>query len=236
MDTPENIYYHYHFHFDDGRTVDFKVDLDPVTLEYLPPAGPSPPDWTLLNYDPRCPDCPHEKSRSRYCPIAANIATVVEAFKDANSFDVVDVRVVAREREYLRKQIAIQQAISSLLGIIMVTSGCEDLDRLRPMVKFHLPFASITETIYRAATMYMLAQYFRHKHGLEADWNLQGLIGIYKEIDQINVIMCERINKATRKDASLNAVVILDVFAQMVPMSIEDTLAEFEALFASYLR
>jgi hypothetical protein len=31
---------------------------------------------------------------------------------------------------------------------------------VKPMARFHLPLASEEETIYRATTMYLLAQYF----------------------------------------------------------------------------
>tara|TARA_B100000686_G_scaffold86198_1_gene93073 strand:- start:90 stop:251 length:162 start_codon:yes stop_codon:yes gene_type:complete len=35
------------------------------------------------------------------------------------------------------------EAVSSLLGIYMVTSGCPVMDKLRPMVRFHLPLATV---------------------------------------------------------------------------------------------
>ena len=100
-------------------------------------------------------------------------------FGDRISYDVVDVTVESRERLYVKEQISIEHAVSSLLGIIMATSGCKDLDMLKPMVKFPLPFASIEETIYRAASMYLLAQYFRHKRGLVPDWDMAGLSSVY---------------------------------------------------------
>ena len=118
----------------------------------------------------------------------------------------------------------------------MVTSGCEDLDKLRPMVRFHLPFASIEESVYRATSMYQLAQYMRTQHGLEPDYEMQELLGIYKKIHNINVHFVKRLQKATEKDANLNAVAILDTFSQMVPFGIEDTLKNFEGLFSPYLK
>ena len=36
-------------------------------------------------------------------------------------------------------------------GLIMATAGCPWTDRLRPMARFHLPFATEAETVYRDA-------------------------------------------------------------------------------------
>ena len=43
-------------------------------------------------------------------------------------------------------QLGARQAIISPLGIYMVTSGCPIMNKLRPMVRFHPPFATIAET------------------------------------------------------------------------------------------
>ncbi len=51
-----------------------------------------------------------------------------------------------------------QQAMSSVLGLIMATAGCPWTDRLRPMARFHLPFASEAETVYRSVCMFLLAR------------------------------------------------------------------------------
>ena len=129
-----------------------------------------------------------------------------------------------------------QSGLSSILGIIMVTSGCPTLDYLRPMVGTHLPFASIDESIYRAMSMYLLAQFTRAKNGLEPDWTLKGLSKIYAEIDNINISIVKRLRAATEEDASLNAVVILDSFAKLVPMSINGSFGGMEDLFWPYLQ
>lgn len=226
----------YDFIMEEQRQTTFTVNLDPQTLDYIPVPKDSLPGWTRLDYEPRCVDCTLANSYQMYCPLMVNIAEVVVAFKDTLSYEVVDCRVTTGERTYLREKIPIQVALSSLLGIIMVTSGCIYLDKLRPMVKFHLPFASVEETIYRSASMYLLAQYFRGRENLDFDHELTGLTEIYQKIDMVNARICKRLMAATNQDASLNAVIVLDVFAKMVPMSIDTTLSAFENLFAGYLR
>lgn len=136
------------------------------------------------------------------------MSDVIEFFKDFKSYDRVAVTVESEARTYGHKG-SVQTAISSLLGLYMVTSGCPILDKLRPMVDTHLPFMTRRETIYRVVTMYLLAQHFRNKQGRPADWELKGLAQHLEQIRTVNVAFCKRLNSIPIKDASVNAVVIL---------------------------
>jgi hypothetical protein len=84
--------------------------------------------------------------------------------------------------------------------------------------------------------MYLLAQFTRAKNGLEPDWTLKGLSQIYTNIDAINISMVKRLQAGVEEDASLNAVVILDSFAKLVPMSIDGSFGGMEDLFWPYLK
>lgn len=225
--------YKYHFIFNKDKEVVFEVNLDPVTFQYIQPSSQEQPEWARLDYI-ACDQCICRQEGLDFCPVAVNIADIVTVFGDVVSYDVVNVTVEAKDRLYVKEQVSIQHALSSLLGIIMTTSGCKDLDMLKPMVKFHLPFASIEETIYRATSMYLLAQYFRYKRGLAPDWDMAELVGVYRRIDMINMNLCDRLRKASSEDANLNAVVVLDTFAQVMPISVEEDLADFEDLFMHY--
>ena len=133
------------------------------------------------------------------------------------------------------RETSAQKGLSSLIGLIMATCGCPHTVFLRPMARFHLPFANALETVYRATSMYLLAQYLRRKQGLDADLELEGLKKIYSNIQLINVAMAERLRAITDKDVALNALVILDSFAQFVPFSIDESLDEIRHFFTSYL-
>jgi hypothetical protein len=118
----------------------------------------------------------------------------------------------------------------------MVTSGCPVMDKLRPMVRTHLPFATREETMYRVLSMYLLAQYFLYKDGQKPDWDLENLGGIYEEIHTVNKSFCQRLLDIHIKDASLNAVVLLDSFAMFTSYSLEvNRLDEIKRLFHAYL-
>lgn len=73
-----------------------------------------------------------------------------------------------------------QRGLSSLLGLILATRDCTYTRYFRPMARFHLPLASEEETIYRAASMYLLAQYLRANDGKQVDINLTRSAEIYK--------------------------------------------------------
>ena len=46
---------------------------------------------------------------------------------------------------------------------------------MKRMAYFHLPFATIEETVFRSVTTYLLKQYYKHVAGEETDWTLQNI-------------------------------------------------------------
>ena len=233
-DAPEALNYHYTFRFESTLTLEFEIRLDATTLAYESQHLGDPTGGVPAGTFP-CQECPLRDTEVRACPVITNVAPLMESFRGTASFDPVSVTVAMEERVITSREITLQKALSSMLGIIMVTSGCPDLDKLRPMVRLHLPFASGQETSFRAASTYLLAQYLRTVQGLDPDWDLAGLAAIYRRIEAINRDLCEWLRVNSSDDANPNALVILDVFAKMLPKSIEHNLAEFEALFAPYL-
>jgi len=219
----------------DARSIEFDISLEPDTLTYHSLSSAVKPAWTELGFH-KCDGCKLEMLGVDHCPVAINLQDIVTAFKSDVSYDIIDLSIETNERTYSKEKVSMQSGLSSILGIIMVTSGCPTLDHLRPMVATHLPFASIDESIYRAMSMYLLAQFTRAKNGLEPDWTLKGLHQIYSDIDAINISMVKRLQAATEEDASLNAVVILDSFAKLVPMSIDGSFGGMEDLFWPYLK
>ena len=84
--------------------------------------------------------------------------------------------------------------------------------------------------------MYLLAQYFLFKHGKEADWELKKLVNIYSDIETVNKHFRERLSAINVNDATVNALVNLNCFADFTAFSIEENrLGEIELLFRAYL-
>lgn len=225
----------YKFSLNDGAVKEFHLELYRDTLRLAQKERDSWPAWTELSFF-KCPNCPLSVDQHPRCPIAENLVDVIDFFRNSVSFEEADAEIVTEART-CKKRTELQSAISSLMGIYMVTSGCPIMDKLRPMVFTHLPFATGPETMYRAMSMYLLAQYFLNKRGVRPDWDMKNLVKIYEEIRTVNRSFCHRLSAAEIQDASLNAVVHLDCFADMTSFSLDHkNLGEIESLFESYLK
>ncbi|MFC2134241.1 DUF6901 family protein [Bacteroidota bacterium] len=224
------ITYTYKFVFSSGEEKKYIVNLDPKTLKLIKDENPSPPNWTKLkNF--KCSHCPLNEDEHQYCPVALNIDDIISFFSDTNSFEEVEVVVETSERKYL-KNTSVQVGVGGLIGVIMPTSGCPIMGRLKPLVRYHLPFATIDETEFRVFSMFLLGQYLIMRKGEKPDWDLHGLKQLYEDIQTLNINVAKKIADLEAKDASINAVVVLNNFANSVSFCLdEDDLSDFEFLF-----
>jgi len=221
--------YRYKFRFAGGIEKDFEVVLNAATLELVTSKDLPKPEWAKLTYH-QCANCPLG-DEVEYCPVAVNLSGLADTFKDTISHQSVAVQVRTERRDF-EAMTTLQEGLSSIIGIYMVTSNCPIMDKLRPNVRFHLPFASEAETMYRAISMYLMAQYFRLRNGAEPDWELKKLGDIYRAVSAVNDGMSQRLLAASNKDANVNAVVHLATFGQMLDSFLEPCLKELENLFS----
>ena len=234
-DSPDKISYHYKFIFSNGIGREFNLALDRKTLNLISVPRDSYPEWAELKCF-KCPNCSLGESKVRFCPIAVNLIELIDFFKTLLSYEEVEVLIETEARRYM-KHTTLQKGLSSLIGIYMVTSGCPVMDKLKPMVRHHLPFATLEETRYRVISMYLLAQYFLFRRGRVPDWELKNLIKIYDDIRIVNKSFCKRLSEIKIKDASVNAVVILDTLADFILFSMDkDTLKDMESQFSAYFK
>jgi hypothetical protein len=223
----------YEFRLHDGKMKQFSVRLQKPSLQFIAEQTTTVRGWTKLTHH-QCPNCPLLAKAHPNCPIALNLVDVIESFKDSLSIDEAEITIRSESREY-HKRSTVQYGIGSLMGLYMVTSGCPIMDKLRPMVYTHLPFSSLEETLYRAASMYLFAQYFRQRDGKTPDWKLKDFAKIYEDIATVNHSFSKRLLSVNPRDASLNALVGLDCFASAAVFStLEENLREFEPLFAAW--
>ena len=87
----------YCFRLSDSSSEDFKLELNPRTLELVDNIPGSLPDWSKLNYN-QCPHCPLDINTDPYCPLAANIVNIVNRFDGLISYDKIRVDVITQER------------------------------------------------------------------------------------------------------------------------------------------
>lgn len=228
-----SISFHFKYTFNTGTVKEFLLQLDRHTLNLAQPEKASYPEWTALQFF-QCPNCCLNPAQNRCCPSAVSLLEIIQAFKDSVSYEEVDVTISTKARDYI-KRTTLQKGLSSLLGLCMATSGCPTMQKFKPMARFHLPFATNEETMYRVISMHLLAQYFLSKRGKTPDWDLKKLVHMYEEVKTLNRSFSERLANISTKDASLNALAILDWFAESVTFSLNrEILDEIEELFTAY--
>lgn len=232
---PQPLVIEYRFRLQDNSEELFTIRLDPQTLETLPDSTAKPlPAWTALSFA-RCASCPLTETSSPHCPAAANLARIVQQGEKLISIDLVDLQVTTAERITTQKTTA-QRALCSLMGLVIATSGCPHTAFFKPMARFHLPLANEEETIFRATATYMLAQYFVKNGGGQADFNLEKLTDLYRTMQEVNLAMAARVRSASKTDSSINAIVLLDMYAKALPYVIKQSLEELRYLFEPFLK
>lgn len=232
--SSDTLTFRYTFRFPEGEERVVEATLDFATLGLRSMTRGELPEWTALAFEV-CPNCPLPRTPGARCPAAVAVLPAVEAFSDVKSYQGVTVTVEAPGRTYVKETTA-QAGISALLGLLMATSGCPVLERLRPMVETHLPFVTPEESSFRMIASYLVGQLIRARHGLEPDWDLSGLPRFFQELQVVNTAFCRRLNTLRAEDASVNAVVILNTLGNMVGFSLaEGDLERLDRLFRSHV-
>lgn len=218
----------YEMQFDEGHRdlVEVVFDADKLELDMPPPEAL--PAWTALGFN-QCTNCPLDPKTHHHCPVAVELINIAERFGRTPSHAPVTLHVRTPERVISARTTA-QAALGSLIGLLMPLSGCPRLAPLAPMARFHLPLSTQEETIYRVTSMYLLARYFEGTDAGEAIEPLAGLTGIYANIQSVNQGISARMRKSERF-AEVNSVAILDIYAQTIPIVIEDALEDISHLF-----
>ena len=216
----------------DGQLIEFPIKIDKSTCTFLPEGGIIPLRWTALEHQ-QCENCTLHKDATPFCPIAINLIPILGLCNNVLSYQAVKLEVVTAER-IISAETSMQRALTSILGLVMATSDCPHTQFLKPMARFHLPLATNDETVYRTTSMFMLAQYFRHLEGLDFSLELDGLKQRYEKLQIVNKALCRRLRDAVTEDATVNAVILLDLLSQTVNWSIEDGLEEIRYLFNGY--
>lgn len=221
----------YQFRFPSGEITHYEILLDPESLSLIHDANDQElPEWTRLTYE-QCNGCPLNASAHPHCPIAANIMELVEAFKTIFSYHDCTVTCETAERTY-SKNTSVMEGLSAIFGMIMATSDCPVMEFLKPMARFHLPFATIEETTVRTASMYLLARYFQSREKPGMCFDFKELEKHYAKVQLVNEGLLGRINSISSEDADKNAIITLHSLSQFLSMEIDYSLGGLERIFA----
>ena len=199
-----------------GEVVEFAIRLDEQgLLEDLPANGPA---WTQMNAG-RCANCTVEGAA---CRAALAIVPVVEAFIDIDSLQ--QVRARACLPNYTAEiRAPISHVMSSIMALSMAGSGCPKIAPFRGMAIFHQPFATLEETVVRAAGFMLLG---RWAHGTLAHEDpFAPLIDAWQQLEQVNMHISRSLRGHCAADSALNGLVNLDMFAKAGVFGLKSALA-----------
>jgi hypothetical protein len=219
----------YRFDLPDGSAKTLEFAFDAVDFKMLKAPPDAPPFWAELAFS-RCANCPLDESLNPHCPAALQLASALEPLNALVSFDTVGVTVTQAERT-VYAQTSAQQAMSSVIGLVMATSGCPWTDHLRPMARFHLPFASEAETVYRSIGMFLLARALADS---DQSQGFAALEALYENLHVVNRDMSRRLGAAARTDPARNAMALLDAYTTLLPAALERSLDELRPLFDAW--
>lgn len=217
----------YEFRFEDKTTWHYTIQFDQNNY-FVPKEDTPPKDWTKLD-NFKCPHCPLNSADTPYCPVAKNLNQIVEDSKDTLSSVPAEILVHVPERTYVKTS-GTQEGLRSLFGLIMSTSGCPYLDWLRPLARFHLPFAMLDETVFRVLSLQLLYHYFNNSSGTLADCG-QEIKAHYQDVQKLNHTFIERIRAYCKADADKNAIAALDACVLMFTVEYETDFKSLKKYF-----
>lgn len=216
----------YRITLDDEHAFNYKIQLEREVL--IPTQTLASNDWTRLEFQ-QCGNCPLNTQEHKVCPAAADLKTVVEDFKGLPAFRKAWVNVRTTEREY-SKMVTLEVALRSLLGVIMATSRCPILGRLKPMARHHLPFASDSEFVLRTLSMYAMRELYRMREGLTPDWELTALTNDFAALQQVNQALWHRVHDVCAGDTNLKAFLSFFSMSSSMTYSLDTQLEKIRPL------
>ena len=215
----------YRITLDDNHQFSYRIELDRV---YAAEVAQSAPSWTRLEHQ-QCSNCPLSKDQFSHCPAAVDLHRVIEDFQGLPAFKKVSVWVRTPEREY-SKVVGLEEGLRALLGVIMATSACPVLGKLKPMAQHHLPFASSQEFILRTVSLYLTQQYFNLREGRSPDWELKGLVRMFQQLQLVNQAFWQRIHATCDGDSNLKAFLTFFSMASSITYSLETQLQKIRPM------
>jgi hypothetical protein len=154
---------------------------------------------------------------------------IIEDFQGLPAFKKVSVWVRTPEREY-GKVVGLEEGLRALLGVIMATSACPVLGKLKPMAQHHLPFANSQEFILRTVSLYLTQQYFNLREGRSPDCELKGLVRMFQQLQLVNQAFWQRIHATCEGDSNLKAFLTFFSMASSITYSLETQLQKIRPM------
>lgn len=217
----------YFFNFDDGKQLRVQVDVE-RKFDFKHSLAAAPP-WTRLDNN-QCSICPLRKDLFSHCPAALDLDKVIHQFQGIPAMTKLDVVVKTPERDYM-KHVSLEDGVRAMIGLIMATSACPVFSLLRPNARHHLPFVSVDEFVLRAASLYLMRQYFITQEGGQPDWTLTGLIKANEQLQLVNHAFWQRSLNAFQNDVNSKALLSFFTLSSSMSASLPSQLSKMKRVF-----
>jgi len=218
----------YDFLLPNDKKIAFTVGINPITGQ-INTCPLAPPAWARLEFH-QCQSCPLQQTEHPFCPIALSISDLVTTFKDTASYVPCTVTCTSRERTVYKKT-TVQEGLASILGLLMAISGCPVMIFFKPLARFHLPFSTVEESLFRIVAVCLLGRYFRRSDCHDTRFDLRDLKNHYSLVQQINKGILQRIQNITELDADNNAIITLTSLGQILELEIDTHIESLHHLF-----
>ena len=217
----------YFFNFDDAKQLQVQVDVErKFDIKKNLAAAP---EWTRLGNN-QCSICPLNKNLFSHCPAALDLDKVIHQFQGIPAITKLNVMVKTPERDY-SKQVSLEEGVRAMIGLIMATSACPVFSLLRPNARHHLPFASVDEFVLRAASLYLMRQYFVAQEGGQPDWAMTGLIRANEQLQLVNHAFWQRSMQAFQNDVNSKALLSFFTLSSNMSASLPNQLNKMKQVF-----
>lgn len=220
--------YLYSFVFSNGEKLDFPISIDSKSL-YTTTCPTNPPKWARLEHH-KCSFCTLRQSESPFCPIALSLVELIADFGQTRSYTPCTVTCKSPDRIVI-KETVVQDGLASILGLLMPISGCPVMNFLKPLSRFHLPFATLEETAFRVTGSCFLRTYFSTTAGAGNTYYLSDIRENYTLVKKVNTCIFNRIKDINELDADKNGLVTLTSLAQLLELEFDAGLESIQHYF-----
>ena len=226
----EKLEYFFQFKFPDGNIFGYKVQIDRESKTLVNPVvtPKSFQFFTNLNSN-QCENCPLKSSEFPECPVAKNLVQPLNMFKNVISYQSIELVVKSNAMSY-SKEIQSQEALETLLELVMIASECPHMDFLKPTILEYVPFQEEHEFVLKCLKSYFLQHYMTK--GEDEEPSLEVLSQNFKDLKTVNRGILKRIKELETEDSGRNAIVFFDSIIQCFEIELEQKFPSAKESFA----
>lgn len=208
----------------DGRRFEYGIELDYNTwTPVAPPKKSRQPAWTRLSHK-QCAHCPLRGPER--CPAAVPLVPVVEAIRKERSGApaTTEIRSLDGRRRY-RLRGGLSEVFGPLVKLLLTTSGCPILDRLRPAIRLGAPLATPDQLTRAILAGGLLGEFARTGGSTTEPAFKAALRVLIDDADAAVAGLLERVRSLNPKDAVVNALLGLHAALSTARMALDHGLA-----------